>query len=268
PLPKLVPRGDTTLADAYLSPVLRRYVAAVEAGLAADIADAPLLFMQSHGGLAAASHFRGRDSVLSGPAGGVVGMAATARAAGFERVIGFDMGGTSTDVSLYDGEFERVRNATIAGVRFSAPMMQIHTVAAGGGSIAKFPGGRLQAGPGSAGAAPGSACYRNGGPLTVTDANVLLGRIQPDFFPHVFGPGGAAPLDAEAPAQLFAALAAEIAAADGGVHGPTELAAGCLRIAVERMASAIKRITIERGVDARTFVLAAFGGAGGQHACQ
>src|SRR5690606_2640039 len=165
PLRELVPRGDTTLADAYLSPVLRRYVAAVEAGLERELRGAPLLFMQSHGGLAAAAHFRGRDSVLSGPAGGVVGMAATARAAGFASVIGFDMGGTSTDVSLYDGRFERTRSAIVAGVRFAAPMMAIHTVAAGGGSIVKFAGGRLQVGPESAGASPGPACYRMGGPL-------------------------------------------------------------------------------------------------------
>ncbi|HEY8518490.1 MAG TPA: hydantoinase B/oxoprolinase family protein [Gammaproteobacteria bacterium] len=268
PVMKLVPRGDTTLADAYLSPVLRRYVRGVRAGLERHLGDAPLLFMQSHGGLVEGDAFRGKDSILSGPAGGVVGMAAAARAAGFERVIGFDMGGTSTDVSLYDGRFERTTSAVMGGVRLAAPMMRIHTVAAGGGSLLKFEGGRLQVGPESAGADPGPACYRNGGPLAITDANLCLGRIQPDFFPHVFGPGADQPLDTAATAARFAELGERVARETGERLDAAELAAGFLRIAVERMANAIKRITVERGIDAREFVLCAFGGAAGQHACQ
>src|SRR5258706_2466406 len=200
PLPKLVVRGDTTLADAYLSPVLDRYVASVRRGLANALGDAPLLFMQSHGGLAAADHFRGKDSLLSGPAGGVVGMVHAARAVGVEEVIGFDMGGTSTDVALYAGELERMTDTVIAAVRVSAPMLAINTVAAGGGSILTFGNGRLRVGPESAGAQPGPACYRNGGARTVTDANVLLGRIQPEFFPHVFGSAGDEPILAATPA--------------------------------------------------------------------
>ncbi len=268
PLPKLVVRGDTTLVDAYLSPVLGRYVASVRQGLHGKLGRAPLTFMQSHGGLAAADHFHGKDSLLSGPAGGVIGMIAAARAVGVEDVIGFDMGGTSTDVALYAGELERTTDAVIAAVRISAPMLKINTVAAGGGSILKFGNGRLTVGPDSAGAFPGPACYRHGGPLTVTDANLLLGRIQPDFFPRVFGRDGDEPLDTDATAAAFAALAATVAAATGAPRGADELAAGFLRIAVERMANAIKQISVQRGHDVTRFALCCFGGAGGQHAAQ
>jgi len=268
PLPKLVLRGDTTLVDAYLSPVLRRYVASVRRGLEGRLGEAPLLFMQSHGGLATAEHFAGKDSLLSGPAGGVIGMLHAARSAGFDDVVGFDMGGTSTDVSLYAGELERTTDTTIAGVRVSAPMLKIHTVAAGGGSILKFGQSRLQVGPDSAGALPGPACYRNGGPLTITDANVLLGRIQPDFFPRVFGAGGDAPLDVDPTARAFAELADLVASATGERTAPAALAAGFLRVAVEHMANAIKQISVQRGHDVTHFALCCFGGAAGQHACQ
>ena len=267
-LMKLIPRGDTTLADAYLSPVLNRYVRQVREGLAGRSGDAPLLFMQSHGGLVSAEAFRGKDSILSGPAGGVVGMVGTAAVAGLRRLIGFDMGGTSTDVSLYNGEFERSGGMTIAGVRFSAPMMRVETVAAGGGSILKFASRRLQVGPESAGAYPGPACYRNGGPLTVTDANVLLGRIQADHFPRVFGPGGDEGIDVEAATRHFARLAEEVSRQTGKPADGDRLAAGFLRIAVERMANAIKRISTQRGHDVSRFTLCCFGGAAGQHACQ
>ncbi|HEY7671057.1 MAG TPA: hydantoinase B/oxoprolinase family protein [Gammaproteobacteria bacterium] len=266
PTIKLVERGDTTVSDAYLTPILQQYVARVRAGLADVLGQQGLMFMQSHGGLVDASALRGRDSIFSGPAGGVVGMADTARASGFEHVVGFDMGGTSTDVSVHADGFERASSAIIGGVRLVAPMLRINTVAAGGGSILKFAGGRLQVGPESAGAQPGPACYRNGGPLTVTDANVLLGRVQPDYFPRVFGPNGDAPIDREAVVAGFTKLAAEVATA-GDARPAAELAAGCLRIAVERMADAIKRISVQRGHDLRQFVLACFGGAGGQHAC-
>ena len=268
PLPKLVVRGDTTLADAYLSPVLDHYIASVRRGLAPVLGDAPLLFMQSHGGLAAADHFRGKDSLLSGPAGGVIGMVQAARGVGVNEVIGFDMGGTSTDVALYAGELERTTDAVIAAVRVSAPMLGINTVAAGGGSILTFGSGRLRVGPESAGAQPGPKCYRNGGPLTVTDANVLLGRIQPEFFPRVFGLSGDEPLDAAATASAFSALAATVAETTGESRGADELAAGFLKIAVERMANAIKQISVQRGHDVTRFSLCCFGGAGGQHAAQ
>jgi len=269
PLQKLVPRGHTTLVDAYLSPVLRRYVETLQAGLDELLGPGvPLLFMQSHGGLARAGHFRGKDSILSGPAGGVIGMVETSRAAGFSRVLGFDMGGTSTDVSLFAGELERTQDAEVAGVRVASPMLRIHTVAAGGGSIIAFRGGRLTVGPESAGAWPGPACYRHGGPLTITDANVLLGRIQPDFFPRTFGPDANEPIDVDAVEKGFAALAAEIEAATGLPQTPERMAEGAIRIAVERMANAIRHISIERGQDVTEFALASFGGAGGQHACQ
>ena len=267
-LMKLISRGDTTLADAYLSPVLNRYVRQVREGLAGRLGDAPLLFMQSHGGLVSADAFRGKDSILSGPAGGVVGMAATAAVAGLRRLIGFDMGGTSTDVSLYNGEFERSASMTIAGVRFSAPVMRVETVAAGGGSILKFASQRLQVGPESAGAWPGPACYRNDGPLTVTDANVLLGRIQPDYFPRVFGPGGNEGIDVEVVSRRFGRLAEDVRLQTGKPVDSDRLAAGFLRIAVERMANAIKRISTQRGHDVSRFTLCCFGGAAGQHACQ
>jgi 5-oxoprolinase (ATP-hydrolysing) len=268
PLLKLVSRGDTTLVDAYLSPVLDRYIDRVRVGLGGILGAAPLLFMQSHGGLARADFFRGKDSILSGPAGGVVGMVETARTAGVGKLIGFDMGGTSTDVSLFDGEFERTASTTIAGVRLTAPMLRIHTVAAGGGSMLKFASARLQVGPESAGAAPGPACYRNGGPLTITDANVLLGRIQPDFFPQVFGADGKRPIDTAVVQREFARLAQTVSVASGRPIEAPELAGGFLRIAVERMANAIKQISVQRGYDITEFTLCCFGGAGGQHACQ
>jgi 5-oxoprolinase (ATP-hydrolysing) len=261
---KLVGRGDTTVADAYLSPVLRRYVDQV----AGDLGDQTrLLFMQSNGGLVDARAFRGKDAILSGPAGGVVGMAATAAEAGFDRIIGFDMGGTSTDVSHYAGEFERGYETLVAGVRLRAPMMSIHTVAAGGGSICRFDGSRLRVGPESAGAVPGPACYRRGGPLTVTDCNVMLGKLQPDFFPRVFGPEGDKPLDVGAVRERFEALAVEVSRATGSPRTPEDLAEGFLTIAVQNMAEAIKKISIQRGYDVTRYTLVCFGGAGGQHAC-
>ncbi|WP_417232247.1 hydantoinase B/oxoprolinase family protein [Brevundimonas sp.] len=261
---KLVGRGDTTVADAYLSPVLRAYVDRVGAELGEDT---PLLFMQSNGGLTGARAFRGKDAILSGPAGGVVGMAETAAAAGFDRVIGFDMGGTSTDVSHYSGEFERTSDSVVAGVRLRAPMLAVHTVAAGGGSICRFDGARLRVGPESAGAVPGPAAYRRGGPLTVTDCNVMLGKLRPEFFPPVFGPGADQPLDVAAVSGGFETLAAEVLAAPGRAMTPVELAEGFLAIAVQDMAEAIKAISIQRGHDVSGYVLNSFGGAGGQHAC-
>lgn len=261
---KLIGRGDTTVADAYLSPVLRAYVDRV----GADLGEAtPLLFMQSSGGLTAAGAFRGKDAILSGPAGGVVGMAQTARAAGFDRVIGFDMGGTSTDVSHFAGEYERTSDAVVAGVRLRAPMLGIHTVAAGGGSICRFDGARLRVGPESAGAVPGPAAYRRGGPLTVTDCNVMLGKLRPDQFPAVFGPDGDQPLDAGIVREMFEALAAEVAEATGRETTPEALAEGFVTIAVQNMAEAIKSVSIQRGYDVTRYVLNCFGGAGGQHAC-
>ncbi|WP_330318571.1 hydantoinase B/oxoprolinase family protein [Streptomyces platensis] len=265
PLMKLVPRGDTTVVDAYLSPILGRYVDEV----AAQLPGIRLMFMQSNGGLRQAAHFRGKDAVLSGPAGGVVGMVRTSAEAGdgYDRVIGFDMGGTSTDVSHYAGEFERVFGNEVAGVRMRAPMMNIHTVAAGGGSVLHFDGRRYRVGPDSAGADPGPACYRRGGPLTVTDANVMLGRIQPAHFPAVFGPDGDQPLDAEVVRTRFAELAARAAAEAGDDRGPEEVAAGFLDIAVLNMANAVKKISVQRGRDIPRYALTSFGGAGGQHAC-
>ncbi|MFG2227532.1 hydantoinase B/oxoprolinase family protein [Streptomyces sp. NPDC048644] len=265
PLMKLVPRGDTTVVDAYLSPILRRYVDEV----ATQLPGIRLMFMQSNGGLRQAEHFRGKDAVLSGPAGGVVGMVRSAAEAGpgHERLIGFDMGGTSTDVSHYAGEFERVFGSEVAGVRMRAPMMNIHTVAAGGGSVLHFDGRRYRVGPDSAGAVPGPACYRRGGPLTVTDANVMLGRVQPDHFPAVFGPGGDQPLDTGTVKEQFAELAARAAAAVGDDRGPEDVAAGFLDIAVLNMANAVKKISVQRGHDITRYTLTCFGGAGGQHAC-
>ena len=263
PLMRLVSRGDTTVVDAYLSPVLRRYVDQVTD----ELAGVRVLFMQSNGGLAEAGSFRGKDSILSGPAGGIVGMARTAAAAGFDKVIGFDMGGTSTDVSHFAGELERQYETEVAGVRLRAPMLSIHTVAAGGGSVLHFDDGRYQVGPDSAGAEPGPACYGRGGPLTVTDANVVLGRVQPGYFPRVFGAAGDQPLDPEAASRRFAALAAEITAATGDRRDPDEVAAGFREIAVQNMANAIKKISVQRGYDVTRYVLSTFGGAGGQHAC-
>ncbi|MGE0733908.1 MAG: hydantoinase B/oxoprolinase family protein [Alphaproteobacteria bacterium] len=263
PLMKLVSRGDTTVVDAYLSPILRRYVDQV----AGEVGDTRLLFMQSNGGLTDARLFQGKDSILSGPAGGIVGAVRTSQMAGFGQIIGFDMGGTSTDVSHFNGEFERAFDTQVAGVRMRAPMMQIHTVAAGGGSILFFDGARYRCGPESAGANPGPACYKRGGPLCVTDANVMLGKIQPDYFPAVFGPNGNERLDAEIVRTKFAELAARIAKATGKQQTPEEVADGFLKIAVENMANAIKEISIQRGYDVTEYVLCCFGGAAGQHAC-
>jgi 5-oxoprolinase (ATP-hydrolysing) len=263
PLIKLVPRGDTTVVDAYLSPLLRRYVDQVSD----QMPGVRLLFMQSSGGLIEAGRFQGKDAILSGPAGGIVGMVASARSAGHDRLIGFDMGGTSTDVSHFAGEYERAFDTEVAGIRVRAPMMNIHTIAAGGGSVIRFDGARLRVGPESAGANPGPASYRRGGPLTITDANVLLGRIQPAWFPAVFGPQGNEPLDAAVIVRLFADLAKQVSATVGRPVGPEELAAGSLQIAVGSMANAVKRISVGRGYDVTRYTLQCFGGAGGQHAC-
>jgi len=269
PLMKLVGRGDTTVADAYLSPILRRYVAQV----AGELGGASLLFMQSNGGLVAAENFQGKDSILSGPAGGIVGAAKAAKRADFDKLIGFDMGGTSTDVSHIDmsetgAGLERTFETVVAGVRLRAPMLAINTVAAGGGSILSFDGSRLRVGPESAGANPGPTCYRKGGPLTVTDANVMVGKLRPEFFPKIFGPNGDQPLDADIVREKFAALAGEVERATGVKRSPEELADGFLRIANEAMAHAIKQISIQRGRDASKYALGCFGGAGGQHACK
>ena len=267
PMMKLVSRGDTTVVDAYLSPILRRYVDRV----ATQMPGVRLFFMQSSGGLTEAHRFQGKDAILSGPAGGIVGMVRTAVAAGHDRIIGFDMGGTSTDVSHFSGgaagTFERAFETLVAGVRMRAPMMSIHTVAAGGGSVLHFDGARLRVGPDSAGANPGPACYRRGGPLAVTDANVMLGRLQPAHFPRVFGPGADEPLDREAVVQRFQALATEVAQRTGRATSPETLAEGFLQIAVQNMANAIKRISVARGYDVTRYTLQCFGGAGGQHAC-
>lgn len=260
PLIKLVGRGDTTVVDAYLSPILSRYVRKVAGELGAG---PRLMFMMSSGGLTAADMFQGKDALLSGPAGGVVGMVETAKLAGFDKVIGFDMGGTSTDVAHYDGDYERAFDTEVAGVRIRAPMMRIHTVAAGGGSILHYEAGRFRVGPDSAGANPGPAAYRRGGPLAVTDANVTLGKLQPDVFPAIFGPGQDQPLDAGTVREKFAALAAEI----GDGRSPEAVAEGFVTIAVENMANAIKKISVQRGYDVTEYLLNCFGGAGGQHAC-
>jgi len=268
PLMKLVSRGDTTVVDAYLSPILRRYVGQVAAELnGMQEAGGRLLFMQSNGGLTDAYRFQGKDAILSGPAGGVVGMVRTAEAAGFDKLIGFDMGGTSTDVSHYAGEYERAFETQVAGVRLRAPMMLIHTVAAGGGSMLQFDGARFRVGPESAGANPGPACYRNGGPLTVTDCNVMLGKLQPDYFPRVFGPRADQPLDRAVVQERFRQLAEEINRATGAQRTPEQVAEGFLAIAVVNMANAIKRISVQRGYDVSEYTLCCFGGAGGQHAC-
>ncbi|AWE49136.1 hydantoinase B/oxoprolinase family protein [Streptomyces nigra] len=264
PLMKLVPRGDTAVVDAYLSPVLRRYVQQV----ADELHGVRLMFMQSNGGLAEAGQFRGKDAILSGPAGGIVGMARMSQLAGYDRVIGFDMGGTSTDVSHFAGDYERVFTTQIAGVRLRAPMLDIHTVAAGGGSVLHFDGSRYRVGPDSAGADPGPACYRGGGPLTVTDANVMLGRIQPAHFPAVFGPRGDQPLDADLVRERFTALAAEIRESTGDDRTPEQVAEGYLQIAVANIGNAVKRISVQKGHDVTRYALTTFGGAGGQHACK
>ncbi len=273
PLVKLVGRGDTTVVDAYLSPVLRRYVDQVAGELGIDPAsriagednNGPRLqFMMSSGGLTDANLFQGKDAILSGPAGGVVGMVETARAAGFEKVIGFDMGGTSTDVAHCDGDYERAFDTEVAGVRIRAPMMRIHTVAAGGGSILTFDQGRFRAGPHSGGANPGPACYRRGGPLAVTDANVMVGKLRPEYFPAIFGPAQNERLNAAVVEKKFTALSAEI----GDGKTPEAVAEGFITIAVENMANAIKKISVQRGYDVTEYLLNCFGGAGGQHACK
>jgi 5-oxoprolinase (ATP-hydrolysing) len=259
PLMKLVGRGDTTVVDAYLSPILARYVSQV----ASELDGVRLFFMQSNGGLTDARRFQGKDAILSGPAGGIVGAARTSEMAGFDRIIGFDMGGTSTDVSHYAGAFEREFETRVAGVRMRAPMMSIHTVAAGGGSILHFDGSRYRVGPDSAGANPGPASYRRGGPLTVTDANVMLGKIQPGFFPHVFGPGGDRPLDSAVVNREFEKLTQTI----GDGRSAEQVAEGFVQIAVGNMANAIKHISVQRGHDVTRYTLCCFGGAAGQHAC-
>ncbi|RGP41348.1 5-oxoprolinase (ATP-hydrolyzing) [Altererythrobacter insulae] len=263
PLTKIVARGETTIVDAYLTPILRRYVDQVSGAFSAELAPGQLSFMQSFGGLTDAGQFRGRDAILSGPAGGIIGCVETARLAGFDKVIGFDMGGTSTDVAHYAGDFETVYETEVAGVRMRVPMLHIHTVAAGGGSIVSFEDGRMRVGPESAGANPGPRCYRRGGPLAVTDINVCLGKLQPDLFPAIFGPEQNLPLDADASRNGFAQIAEQI----GDGRCAEQIAQGFLDIAVEHMAQAIKKISISRGYDVSDYVINCFGGAGGQHAC-
>lgn len=263
PMMKLVGRGDTTVVDAYLSPILRHYIDQV----AAELGNSRLMFMQSSGGLTDANRFQGKDSILSGPAGGIVGAAKTCRQAGHKQIIAFDMGGTSTDVSHFNGEYERTYDAQVAGVRMRAPMMQIHTVAAGGGSIVRFDGARFRVGPESAGADPGPACYRRGGPLTVTDCNLMLGKLNAQFFPKVFGPNADQPLDDGIVTQRFAELAEQIEQQTGNRLTPVAIAEGFLKIAVDNMANAIKQISTQRGYDVTDYTLCSFGGAGGQHAC-
>ncbi|MFC3852604.1 hydantoinase B/oxoprolinase family protein [Salinispirillum marinum] len=268
PLMKIVSRGDTAVVDAYLSPILKRYVNQVASELGAFVAEpGRLMFMQSNGGLTDAGLFNGKDAILSGPAGGVVGMVKTAENAGFKHLIGFDMGGTSTDVCHYQGEYERTFETEVAGFRLQTPMMSIHTVAAGGGSILNFDGSRFRVGPDSAGAYPGPACYRNGGPLTVTDCNVMLGKLQPEYFPNVFGPNGDQPLDVQTVREAFSALAVEVKEKTGQDLTPEQVAEGFLSIAVDNMANAIKHISTQRGHNIQDYVLCCFGGAGGQHAC-
>ena len=266
PVIRIVPRGDTTAADAYLTPVLQRYVDRVCSALHSDADENPprVYFMASSGGLKAADAFCGRDAILSGPAGGVVALARTAELAGFSKVIGFDMGGTSTDVAHYAGTFERSYETSVAGVRLAVPMLNIHTVAAGGGSILKFDGARMHVGPDSAGSTPGPACYRQGGPLTVTDANVMTGKLRAEYFPRIFGAGHDQPIDSEVVRQKFEVIADEM----GGQRSPEDVADGFIRIAVENMANAIKRISVERGYDVTGYALNCFGAAGGQHACR
>ena len=263
PLIRLIGRGDTTVVDAYLSPILRRYAERV----ASQLGESSLQFMKSDGGLTGPSQFAGKDAILSGPAGGIIGCVRTAERAGFNQIIGFDMGGTSTDVSHYSGELERCFETEIAGVRLRVPMLEIHTVAAGGGSILHFDGSRYRVGPDSAGANPGPACYRRGGPLTVTDCNLMLGKLQPDFFPAVFGPQADQPLDAGIVREKFAALRADIQATTGDERSVEAVAEGFLQIAVNNMASAIRKISVQRGHDVTRYALNCFGGAGGQHAC-
>ena len=263
PLIKLVSRGDTTVVDAYLTPILRRYVNQV----ASQLPNVRLMFMKSDGGLVAAAQFQGKDSILSGPAGGIVGAVQTSKRAGFNLVITFDMGGTSTDVAHFKGEYERQLDSEIAGVRMRVPVLSIHTIAAGGGSILIFDGSSYRVGPKSAGSNPGPACYRQSGPLTVTDANVMLGKIHPQYFPSVFGTDGNLPLDKDIVIHKFQQLAQEITTVTGNYLTPEQVAAGFMAIAVENMANAIKKISLQRGYDVTQYVLCCFGGAGGQVAC-
>ncbi len=263
PLMKLVSRGDTTVVDAYLTPILRRYIDRV----ANQLPDTELMFMKSDGGLVRANNFQGKDSILSGPAGGIVGAVATSRQAGFKRIITFDMGGTSTDVAHYAGEYERELDSKIAGVRMRVPVLAIHTIAAGGGSILRFDGMSYRVGPESAGSNPGPACYRRGGELTVTDANVMLGKIHPQYFPAVFGNEANQPLDREIVLAKFTQLAETIATATGNYSTPQEVASGFMAIAVANMANAIKKISLQRGYDVTNYILCCFGGAGAQVAC-
>jgi 5-oxoprolinase (ATP-hydrolysing) len=265
PLIKLISRGDTTVVDAYLSPILRRYVEQIASQLMTNDKrlTTKLMFMQSNGGLVDANLFQGKDSILSGPAGGIVGAVKTCQMAGFNKIIGFDMGGTSTDVSHFAGEYERSFETEIAGVRLRSPMMSIYTVAAGGGSILQFDGSRYRVGPESAGANPGPASYGKGGPLTVTDCNVMIGKLQPEFFPKVFGKNADSPLNLEIVKQKFQQLVEQI----GDHRTPEQIASGFLTIAVDNMANAIKKISLQKGYDVSEYTLCCFGGAGGQHAC-
>lgn len=263
PLIKLVSRGDTTVVDAYLTPILRRYVDRV----ASQLPDVRLMFMKSDGGLVDSDRFQGKDSILSGPAGGIVGAVKTSTEAGFDQIITFDMGGTSTDVAHYRGEYERQLDSEIAGARMRVPVLAIHTIAAGGGSILSFDGSSYRVGPESGGSDPGPACYRRGGELTVTDANVMLGKIQPQYFPAVFGRDANLPLDKDIVLQKFHQLAQEIGEATGDIRTPERVAAGFMAIAVANMANAIKKISLQRGYDVTDYVLCCFGGAGGQVAC-
>ncbi len=263
PLIRFIGRGDTTVVDAYLSPVLRRHADR----LAGHLEGISLSFMKSDGGLTDAARFAGKDAILSGPAGGIVGCAQTAKRADFDRVIGFDMGGTSTDVAHFNGDYERAFETEVAGVRLRTPMLEIHTVAAGGGSCLHFDGSRYRVGPDSAGADPGPTCYRRGGPLTVTDANLMMGKIQPRFFPALFGPDGDQPLDSDCVRQAFDDLSKEIQRRTGDSRRPEQVAEGFVRIAVTAMANAIKTVSIQRGHDVTRYLLNCFGGAGGQHAC-
>ena len=268
PLMKIIPRGDTTVVDAYLSPILRRYVNQVKSALGpAQKGFEKLMFMQSNGGLTDANYFHGKDAILSGPAGGVVGMVKTGEKVGLDKLIGFDMGGTSTDVCHFNGEYERTLETKVAGVILRSPMMLINTVAAGGGSILHFDGSRYRVGPDSAGAYPGPACYRNGGPLTVTDCNVMLGKLNPEFFPKIFGPNANQNLDLSIVEKKFTALAKKISLETMKTVTPSAVAEGFLSIAVESMANAIKKISVQRGYDVSNYALSCFGGAGGQHAC-
>lgn len=266
PLMKLISRGETTVVDAYLSPVLHRYVEKIMSELEAG--DTKLMFMQSNGGLTDAKHFRGKDCILSGPAGGVIGAVVTSTMAGFDKIISFDMGGTSTDVAHYNGEYERSFENNIGGVCLRSPMLNIYTIAAGGGSILHFDGKRFRVGPGSAGANPGPACYRRGGPLTITDCNVMLGKLLPDFFPKIFGKDGNLPLDTKIVRKKFKELSQRIRSYTVISYSPEKVAEGFLCVAMENMANAIKKISVDRGYNLKEYVLCCFGGAGAQHACR